>query len=265
MIFAFINLLCLSFAPKINIKDLYRKIRVGIVSYLNTKPLLYGIQHSKIVQSVELIIDYPARIAAMLLQDEIDIGLVPVAILPKMREYFINTNYCIGCDGPVGSVCIFSDVPLDKVSHILLDYQSKTSTELARILLREYWKVSPELSDGGIDFIDHIKGSTAGLVIGDRALEQRRISPFRYDLGEAWKALTGLPFVFAAWISNKKLDDAFVKMFDKANELGVRNIDQILIDLGHNFFDLRQYFEKYISYQLDDAKKEGLRLFLQKL
>ncbi len=210
-------------------------------------------------------IDYPSHIATMLLQDEIDIGLVPVAVIPKMKEYFINTNYCIGCDGPVGSVCIFSDVPLEKVDHILLDYQSRTSTELAKILLREYWKVSPEITDGGIDFIDHIKGSTAGLVIGDRALEQRRISLYRYDLGEAWKALTGLPFVFAAWISNKKLDDSFIKMFNEANGLGVQNVDQVLTHLNNDIFDLRQYFEKYISYQLDDAKKEGLRLFLQKL
>jgi chorismate dehydratase len=238
---------------------------VGIVSYLNTKPLLYGIQHSELVQSMELMIDYPSHIATMLLQDEIDIGLVPVAVIPKMKEYFINTNYCIGCDGPVGSVCIFSDVPLEKVDHILLDYQSRTSTELAKILLREYWKVSPEITDGGIDFIDHIKGSTAGLVIGDRALEQRRISLYRYDLGEAWKALTGLPFVFAAWISNKKLDDSFIKMFNEANGLGVQNVDQVLTHLNNDIFDLRQYFEKYISYQLDDAKKEGLRLFLQKL
>ena len=149
-----------------------------------------------------------------------------------------------------------------KVNHILLDYQSKTSTELAKILLREYWKVSPELTDGGLDFIDHIKGSTAGLVIGDRALEQRRISPYRYDLGEAWKALTGLPFVFAAWISNKKLDDSFINAFDKANREGLENIESVLKNLEYEAFDLQEYYREYISYDLDDRKRSGLNVFL---
>jgi chorismate dehydratase len=238
---------------------------VGIVSYLNTKPLLYGIQHSELVKGLELMIDYPSQIATMLLEDEIDIGLVPVAVIPEMKEYFINTNYCIGCDGAVGSVCIFSDVPLDKVDHILLDYQSKTSTELAKVLLKEYWKVNPVLTDGGIDFIEHIKGSTAGLVIGDRALEQRRISPYRYDLGEAWKALTGLPFVFAAWISNKKLEDSFINAFDKANREGLRNIESVLQNLEYEVFDLQEYYKEYISYDLDDRKRAGLNAFLNYL
>ena len=210
-------------------------------------------------------IDYPSHIATMLLEDEIDIGLVPVAVIPEMKEYFINTNYCIGCDGAVGSVCIFSDVPLDKVDHILLDYQSKTSTELAKVLLKEYWKVNPVLTDGGIDFIEHIKGSTAGLVIGDRALEQRRISPYRYDLGEAWKALTGLPFVFAAWISNKKLEDSFINAFDKANREGLRNIESVLQNLEYKVFDLQEYYKEYISYELDDRKRAGLNAFLNYL
>jgi chorismate dehydratase len=210
-------------------------------------------------------IDYPSHIATMLLEDEIDIGLVPVAVIPEMKEYFINTNYCIGCDGAVGSVCIFSEVPLDKVDHILLDYQSKTSTELAKVLLKEYWKVNPVLTDGGLDFIEHIKGSTAGLVIGDRALEQRRISPYRYDLGEAWKALTGLPFVFAAWISNKKLEDSFINAFDKANREGLRNIESVLQNLEYKVFDLQEYYKEYISYELDDRKRAGLNAFLNYL
>src|SRR6202012_610183 len=142
--------------------------------------------------------------------DEIDVGLVPVAIMPLLEEAYINGDYCIGSNGNVASVCLFSDVPMDKIERVVLDYQSRTSVQLARVLLREYWKVSPELIDGGKDFRDHIKGATADIVIGDRALEQRRVSPYVNDLGEAWKALTGLPFVFAAWISNKKLDAGFV-------------------------------------------------------
>ncbi len=125
---------------------------------------------------IDLTIDYPSRIASMLLQDKIDMGLVPVSDHPpKCSNYYINGDYCIGSDGLVGSVCLFSEVPLDKIEKVLLDYQSRTSVELARILFREHWKIHPELVDAGIDFREHIVGTTAGVVIGDRALEQRQI------------------------------------------------------------------------------------------
>src|SRR6186713_1284881 len=108
-----------TFAAKINIKELDRKIRVGAVSYLNTKPLLYGIRRSPAMQDIRLIIDYPSRIADMLLNDEIDMGLVPVAIIPRMKEYHINGEICIGCNGPVASVCIFSETPIDQVEKVI--------------------------------------------------------------------------------------------------------------------------------------------------
>jgi chorismate dehydratase len=238
---------------------------VGAVSYLNTKPLLYGIQHSDIINDIELKIDYPSRIASMLLQDEIDIGLVPVAVIPEMKEYYINTNYCIGCDGPVASVCLFSESPVEEVKKLMLDYQSRTSVELAKVLLKEYWKIKPELVDAGEHFREQIKGTTAGIVIGDRALEQRKTSAYKYDLGEAWKNLTDLPFVFAAWVSNKKLDEAFIQTFDAANGQGVNNLEPVLENLHYDLFDLHQYYTQYISYHLDDKKREGLALFLEKI
>ena len=211
---------------------------------------------------MELVIDYPASIASMLLRDEIDMGLVPVAILPQMREYHINGNFCIGSNGPVASVCLFSERPIEKVEKVLLDYQSRTSVQLAKVLLKEYWQRSPQLVDGGEDFRDHIKGSTAGVVIGDRALEQRKISPFIYDLGEAWKAFTGLPFVFAAWISNKPLDPAFVAAFDQANKEGLQQIDAVVKENPYPMFNLHDYFTTYLDYRLDDSKRQGLDKFL---
>jgi chorismate dehydratase len=252
-------------ANLINTKDLERKIRVGAVSYLNTKPLLFGIENSDIINDIELKIDYPSRIASMLLSDEIDIGLVPVAIVPLMKEYFINTNYCIGCDGPVASVCLFSEVPFEKIEKVLLDYQSRTSVQLAKILIKEYWKINPEFITAKEDFRNDIKGTTGGIVIGDRALEQRKISPFIYDLGEAWKSFTGLPFVFAAWISNKILPENFIKDFDAANAKGLNNLDEVLQNLHYDVFDLRSYYTKYIQFNLNDEKRKGLQLFLQKL
>jgi len=235
---------------------------VGAVSYLNTKPLLYGIERARIRKDIELIIDYPARIAAMLLNDEIDMGLVPVAIIPFMREYHINGQYCIGSNGNVASVCLFSETPIEKIEKVLLDYQSRTSVELAKVLLKEYWKVSPELINAGKDFRDHIKGVTAGVVIGDRALEQRQHSTYIYDLAEAWKGLTGLPFVFAAWISNKPLDPGFIREFDEANRQGIGHIDAVVAENPYPFFNLHDYFTKHLDYRLDEPKRQGLATFL---
>ncbi|HTE10296.1 MAG TPA: menaquinone biosynthesis protein [Chitinophagaceae bacterium] len=241
------------------------KIKCGAVSYLNTKPLVYGFQQGLMSNSVELTEDYPSRIAAMLLNDEIDLGLVPVAIIPALKEHYIIGDYCIGADGEVASVCLFSDVPITEVKEVLLDYQSRTSVRLARILLKEYWKVTPMLTDAKADFREHINGTTAGLVIGDRAFEQRKVSAYVYDLGKAWKDLTGLPFVFAAWISNKKLTDDFKIAFNAATAAGMQAIDEIVAQNPYPLFDLKKYFTKHISYTLDDKKREGLNLFLEKL
>ncbi len=235
------------------------------MSYLNTKPLLYGVERSALLENMELITDYPAAIASMLLDDEIDVGLVPVAIIPQMAEYHINTRYVIGCDGPVASVCLFSEEPIEKLDTVLLDYQSRTSVALARILLKEYWKISPILVDAEPGFQQEIKGRTGAVLIGDRALRQRKVSKYTYDLGEAWKAMTGLPFVFAAWISNKRLEPAWVDAFEKANGFGLEHIDLVLEEIKDSVFDLRQYYTRYLNYELDNKKQEGLRLFLRKI
>lgn len=238
-----------------------QKIKVGIVNYLNTKPLLYGIQHSPVYEQVELVEHYPSQIARLLVQGSIDVGLVPVAVIPSLKEYHIITDYCIGCDGPVASVALFGEVPVDKIEEVLLDYQSRTSVALAKILLQEYWKTYPRLTDTKYDFRSAIQNTTAGIVIGDRALEQRMVSPYIYDLGEAWKNFTGLPFVFAAWVSNKELPSSFINAFNEANKMGIEHISTVVAQNPYAAFDLQQYYTRYINYQLDDRKREALKLF----
>jgi len=236
------------------------------VSYLNTKPLLYGIKRHAVFKEIELMEDYPSKIAQMLIDDEVDIGLIPVAATLRLEEWYIDSDYCIGSNGAVASVCIFSDVPIEDVERIFLDYQSRTSVNLAKILLKEYWQKDVELIDAtGEDFREEIKGTTAGVIIGDRALQQRSRSKYIYDLGEAWKKHTGLPFVFAAWIANKKLPDKFIKAFNEANALGINQIEEVIRENIFSHFDLRKYYTSCISYQLDEEKKKGLELFLLKL
>ncbi|MDE3235855.1 MAG: menaquinone biosynthesis protein [Bacteroidota bacterium] len=246
--------------------ELDKRIRIGAVSYLNTKPLLYGVHRSSgLLAHVELVEDYPSKIAAQLLNDEIDVGLVPVAIIPKLKEHHIVTDYCIGAEGEVVSVAIFSELPLEEVDTLLLDYQSRTSVNLAKVLLKHYWKKELRIEDAREDFREHIKGKTAGVVIGDRALEQRKISPYMYDLAAYWKALTGKPFVFAAWIANKKLDEGFIDAFNRANAYGINHIDEVVKEIEYDVYDLKKYYTENISYQLTDEKRAGLQEFLKLL
>jgi chorismate dehydratase len=210
--------------------------------------------------------DYPSRLAQRLMDDEIDIGLIPVAVLPKLKDYYIIGDYCIGAEGEIASVALFSEVPLQEIRKVYLDYQSRTSVALLKFLMKEYWGINPttvQATDEG--YRDKIKGTTAGLVIGDRAFEQRRVSTFIYDLGSEWKAITGLPFVFAAWVSLKPVPDEFVSMFNAANGLGLKNIDLILRNTSLDTFDLRKYYSMHLSYELDDRKRQGMKVFLEKI
>ena len=239
---------------------------MGAVSYLNTKPLIYGFEKGIMENEIDLIIDYPAKIAAALLNDEIDIGLVPVAILPEMKNYFIIGEHCIGSEGEVASVCLFSEVPMNEIKKVYLDYQSRTSVALLKYLMKEYWGIRPELLQAtDEEYRKQIKGTTAGLVIGDRAFEQRKISTFIYDLGSEWRAITGLPFVFAAWVSTKQLPTDFIQLFDAANALGLQHIDKIVADNPFDLYDLKKYYNLHLSYRLDTNKLKGMELFLSGL
>ncbi len=111
------------------------KIRVGAVSYLNTKPLVYGFDNGLMKDDIELSFEYPSLLAEQLKNDEIDIGLIPVAAIPSLPESHIITNVCIGASGSVASVCLFSDVPIEEIKFIYLDYQSRTSVALLKVLL----------------------------------------------------------------------------------------------------------------------------------
>lgn len=254
---------CLSLRTKLNHLS---KIKVAAVNYLNTKPMLSGIKQHAVMKDIELFEAYPAMVAQMLLEGSADVGLIPVAVVPQLKEYHIITDYCIGCDGPVDSVCIFSEVPIAEVEKIYLDYQSRTSVQLAKILLREFWKSKAVLVDArGEDFRNEIKGTTAGVVIGDRALEQRLLSTYIYDLGEAWKKHTGLPFVFAAWVSNKQLPQDFIRAFNEANQLGLQQIDEVVAQIDYPAFDLKKYYTQSISYTLDTPKKKAMELFWEKM
>ena len=240
------------------------RIRVGIVNYLNTKPLIYGLEKAPINEMIELIGDYPSKLARMLAANEIDVGLIPVAAIPELPSYYVNGNYCIGAEGEIASVCLFSEVPMQEIEKIYLDYQSRSSVALLKWLMKESWGINPEIIEAENEsFRNEIKGTTAALVIGDRALEQRKVSTFIYDLGSEWRSVTGLPFVFAAWVSVKPLPDAFIRQFDAANAVGLSRIDEIVRENPYELYDLRKYYTLHLSYLLDEQKRRGMEKFLE--
>ena len=214
---------------------------------------------------VELLFGYPSKVAAMLLNNDIDVGLIPVAAIPFLKEHYIISDHCIGASQAVASVCLFSEVPLDQIEIILLDYQSRTSAALLKLLLKDHWKIAPELLDTKDEYRELIKGTTAGLVIGDRALQQRKHSAYIYDLAQAWREMTGLPFLFAVWVANKKLPEAFTTSFNKTTAEGLQHIPEIVAANPFPDYDLNNYYTKNIDYRLDGGKKKAMELFLKKI
>ena len=243
-------------------------IRITAVSYLNTKPFLYGLLQSDINQEITLSLDIPSECARKLRDGEADLGLIPVAGIPELDTPHIISDYCIGAVGAVKTVCIYSDVPMNAIEKLYLDYHSRTSVELTKILLEKYWHASPHLLKSDDTYLDKIKGTTAGLAIGDKTIGLDKRFRYVYDLGEAWEKYTsGLPFVFAAWVSNRPMSETFLKKFNAALKAGLNHIPELiyLLPTQENGFDLKEYFTKYISYDFDAEKHTALRRFLSEI
>ena len=242
--------------------------KVLALSYLNTIPFIHGLKQSKLIHSIDLQLDYPSICSDKLINGTVDLALVPVAVIPKLRKAHIISDYCIGADGAVDTVCLYSDVPIEEIESIDLDYQSRTSVAFLKVLLKEYWELNPELKKADVGFEGDIKGNNAALVIGDRAFALNSKHAYIYDLSAIWKEMTDLPFVFAAWVANKKLPQDFITKFNVALKKGLSDVDTALALEGANYPNCtnpEDYLNNKISYTLDTEKKKGMELFLNKL
>ncbi|MEP7264189.1 MAG: MqnA/MqnD/SBP family protein, partial [Bacteroidota bacterium] len=174
----------------------------------------------------------------------------------------IISDYCIAAEGKVESVLLVSHVPLEEIKTIVLDNQSRTSVMLSRILAEELWKINPEWIT---ETAEHpISESTpSAVVIGDRALAVKSKFQYVYDLAEEWDELTMLPFVFACWVSNKKLPQNFIEEFNAALASGLNQIDK-LTEVEYLSNADTHYLKNVIKYNLDSAKREAIDLFLEK-
>jgi chorismate dehydratase len=242
------------------------QLRLSAVSYLNTKPFIYGLYRSELAQTIDLSLDIPSVCAQKLLAGEVDIALTPVAIIPELSEAYLVSNFCIGATGKVKTVCIFSNKPLNEIQRIYLDFHSRSSVALTKLLCENYWNIHPELIPANQGFEQLIEGNTAALIIGDRAIGLENKYPFVYDLGEAWIQWTGLPFVFAAWVAVKPQNQELMQRFNQALQLGIDHLPELLKILPNiPNFDTEAYFKKNISYDLDGPKWQGLNRFLNHL
>jgi chorismate dehydratase len=244
------------------------KIRISAVKYANTYPFIYGLNKSGFDKKVVLETDHPADCAEKLISGKADIGLIPVAAIPLLKEYYIISDYCIGANGNVRTVMLLSNSPFGNLETIYLDYRSRSSVNLTKVLAKNFWKKEFKWvnTTQGFDFIN-IGLNEAVVLIGDQCFEFENSFKNKTDLAQAWKDFSGLPFVFACWTANKKLGDEFLSEFNKALELGVNNIDAVVETFGKTGTitgnDLKVYLTENIDFKFDSDKRKALKLFLE--
>jgi chorismate dehydratase len=244
------------------------KIRISAVKYANTYPFLHGITETGFDRRISLSTDHPAECANKLISGKADVGLVPVAALASLKEYYIITDYCLGARGKVRTVLLLSNCRFDEIETVNLDYRSLSSVTLARILADNWWgkKFEWKNTSESFDFLN-IPLHDAVVLIGDQCYEFERRFRYRIDLAEEWQKFSGLPFAFACWTANKKMDSDFVRDFNNALATGVNNIPAVVKKFGNTGSirgkDLKIYLTRYIDFILDDQKRKSISLFLE--
>ena len=242
-----------------------RPLRMGAVSYLNTKPLIYGLERA--AAPAELVLDFPSRLADRLAAGELDVALIPSIEFFQDPTYTIVSNACIGCRGPVLSVKLFSRRPIEQIRTLALDEGSRTSVALVRILLRERFGIEPELQPLPIGATLRDSAADAVLLIGDRAM---RGAPepcaVVWDLGDQWFRWTQLPFVFAMWTARAGVELAGLEgVLAAARDAGLTHLDDIAdceaAALGLSHPECVAYLRDSLYFYLGPRELRGLALF----
>lgn len=241
--------------------------RVQGVAYLNAWPVLYGLMLGKEPERLRMAL--PSVLTQRLLSREVDVALAPVATLLLRPGFELIPGICLGADGEVQSVLVVGERPLESARTLLLDTSSRTSVLLAQLVAAHLRKgQSIELEAAEPDrVLREARGDVCGVLIGDPALAARTRFPYVLDLGAAWKAWTGLPFVFAGWIAQPGVADArLVSMLEHSLDYGLQSRREIAHMWAAQHGGDPAFFERYLTdhmrYRLDDAFEAGLREFL---
>ena len=253
------------------------RLRVGAVSFLNTKPLIYPLLKKEIQADIALSLDVPSSVAARLSDSRLEVGLIP--IIEYFRANPSGTNYCIlpdisiASNGGVQSIQLFSRVPVHEIRRIALDTSSRSSIALLKVLLAEKYRISPAFTMCA----PTVNPSTAlqnrqyppfeaVLLIGDPALRHLGTTEYSVDLGEAWYKLTGLPFVYACWVARAEasLGD-LPQILLQSKKRGIAQIPEIAQTearkLGLPEPLCLDYLQNRINYDLDASTIAGIELF----
>ncbi len=244
-------------------------LTIGAVSYLNTKPYGLGLKDIE-GDDFKVIEDYPSHIAELFLNEKIDIALLPVAVLKEIKDFEIAAPYGIAADGIVDTVCLFTKTPIHEIDKIYLDYQSRTSVLLMRILCRKFLNIHTQFLPLQDNMLHEFPDNKSGLlVIGDRAIPLLGSYPYCYDLATLWKKFTDLPFVFAIWVSNKPLQENDKQIFQTALENGVLNVEKVIAQYSKIFdtpsFSVASYLTQRINFRLTEKHFKGMQMFIDLL
>jgi chorismate dehydratase len=243
------------------------KIRIGAVSYLNTRPLVFGLEQGLADNRIELSYSVPARLTDRMLAGELDIALMPVIELAKMPDLEIVPGLAIGTSGPSRSVLLVSRQPIEQVGSIALDAESRTSNALVQVLCNRVWNIAPQFLAGHRGLDEALLECDAAVQIGDKALfAEPPAGAVVYDLGGVWSAATGMPFVFAAWFSRPgMIDREIYEALHESKRRGKKNIGPIADDYtwrGNQYPQLsRDYLEKSIRFRLGSPELDAMREF----
>lgn len=242
-------------------------IRLGAVGYLNARPLTWALDRAPERWTIRY--DVPSVCAALLHAGDVDLGLIPIIEYLGSSGYRIVPRVGIGSRGPVASVALFSRVPVASIRRIALDTSSRTSAALLKVLCRYRFQIAPEFVPHPPDLRAMTQGVDAALLIGDPALDADHgaLGLQKVDLGEQWTAMTGLPFVYAAWAGRTgAVTDADASALQAAQEEGVRSIDAIAAEYGAGdpaaTARAGTYLRHNVRYGLGPEEATGLQAFL---
>ena len=242
-------------------------IRLGAVSYLNTRPLVYGLDHQ--VDRFTLRFDVPSQCAALLHANEVDLGLIP-SIEYIGHDYRIVPGVSIASEGPVASVTLFSKVPLKDIRSVALDTSSRTSQALLRVLCARPFEIQPRFVNMPPDLTRMLADCDAALVIGDNALfaDPETAGLEKIDLGEEWSGMTGLPFVYAFWAGRSGIaGPEDITALQEARDRGL-GATAAIARLAYPESSAKaaradRYLRQDVKYALGEREKQGLMRFYE--
>lgn len=244
-------------------------LRIGAVSYLNTKPLIFGLSKASEL-SKTLSLALPSRLAIELSAGDLDVGLIPAVEYFQNPEFEIVSDAVIACRGPVWSVRVLFRCEPSQVRTLALDEGSRTSVALSKILFHHRFGFVPATIPLKITDDPRSSPADAVLVIGDRAMHPEAFRPtFRsdWDLGQAWFEETGLPFVFAMWVARepKYASEALRGLLESTRDRGLNHIEMISRQSAEHYHltveQCHDYLTNFIRFRMGDEERAGLHEF----